>query len=168
MPGKAASSGVPGTEGQAYAACSRAPSSRACICIRRRRRCRRPRCGSCRCGCSSGPSGRVDRLKAQDTGRARSELEAAPQTGSAHPSHVPAERGEQPPGMEDPRQRCPQPSPLTGFPPRLQREAKPSQGHRCGYLTNAHSAPLRPALLGEQRIWQRKDKVQATLRKLVF
>lgn len=53
----------------AYAVCSRAPSSRECTCIPRRRRCRRPRCGSCTCGCSSGPSGQVDKLKAEQAWR---------------------------------------------------------------------------------------------------
>ena len=49
----------------AYSACSRAPSSPECICIPHRRRCRRPRCGSCTCGCSSGPSAQGGKLKAQ-------------------------------------------------------------------------------------------------------
>lgn len=49
----------------AYSECSRAPSSLGCTCIPRRRRCRRPRCGSCMCGCSSGPSAPGDKLKAQ-------------------------------------------------------------------------------------------------------
>lgn len=53
-----------------YSECSRAPSSLECICIPRRRRCRRPRCGSCTCGCSWGPSAQGDTLKAQHAGRA--------------------------------------------------------------------------------------------------
>lgn len=46
-----------------YSEYSRAPSSQECIYIPHHRHCKRLHCGSCKCGCSSDPSGQADRLK---------------------------------------------------------------------------------------------------------
>lgn len=46
-----------------YSECSRALSSQVYIYIPHHRRCRRPHCGSCTCGCSWGPSEQEDKLK---------------------------------------------------------------------------------------------------------
>lgn len=74
-----------------YSECSRALSSQECIYIPHRRRCRKLHCGSCRCGCSLGPSGQVDMLKLQ-VWRSPSELWGQYQVGRipSTPTHLPA------------------------------------------------------------------------------
>lgn len=149
----------------AYSVCSRGPSSQECIYIPRRRRCKRPHCGSCMCGCSSGPSGRADKLKRQHTWRALLELwgqALAEQIPPTPPHLLACQRSAVSIGTEN--AHCSslietQMAMLTGTAaivvdahiPSQMAEWKSSQVYKFSYLRNAHSALCAQDCSGNRR-----------------